>query len=74
MHNCYVETYFSQENFLGNEPKLAFEAHHAPLSVDISSNVPNYKVGLCFVISDNENELVQKMLDCLKHARMAPTS
>ena len=62
LYNDYIETYFSQENFRGNEPKLTFETRHAPSSVSIAPNVPD------FVTNGDENKLVQKMMDCLDHA------
>ena len=43
LHSIYVETYFSQENSSGNGPVLTFEVHHAPLSDDIATNVPNFE-------------------------------
>ena len=65
MHCGYVETYFSQEIFSENGAILTLEAHHAPLSIDIATNAPNFE-GVCFVTNGDENELVQEKLDCLE--------
>ena len=55
LYNGYVETYFSQENFLGNGPKLELEARHTPLRVGIAINVPDFEKEVCFVTNDDEN-------------------
>ena len=34
---------------------LTFEAHRAPLSVDIATNVPNFEEVVCFVSNGDEN-------------------
>ena len=39
-----------------------------PLSVGITTNVPNFENGVCFVTNDDENDLVQKMLKYLEDA------
>ena len=59
---------FFTKDFSGNRPKLAFETRHAPLSVGVAINVPDFAKGVCFITNGDINELVQKMLDCLKHA------
>ena len=42
-------------SFPGNAPKLTFETRHAPLSVGIATNVPNFEEGVCFVTNGDEN-------------------
>ena len=34
---------FFTKDFSGNGPKLGFETRHAPLSVDIATNVPDFE-------------------------------
>ena len=55
LYSGYVETQFSQENCSGDQPIPTFEAHHAPFSVGIATNVPNFKEGVYFITNDDKN-------------------
>ena len=59
---------FFTKDFSGNRPKLGFETRHAPLSVGVATNVPDFEKGVYFATNGDKNELVQKLQDCLKHA------
>ena len=59
---------FFTKDFSGNRPKLGFETRHAPLSVGVATNVPDFEKGVHFVTNGDKNELVQKLQDSLEHA------
>ena len=64
---CYdFESFFTKNDLPGNGPKLTFETKHHVLSVAISSNVPRFDEGKCFVSDGNEKQLVQNLIDYLK--------
>ena len=54
-----------------NGLKLLFEARHFPMSVGITSNVPGFEEGKCFITSGNEKELIQNLIDYLEAISMS---
>ena len=63
---CYdFEAYFSKKQ-ISNSSMLTLDACHIPLSVAVASNIPGYKLGVCFVTEGSEEELVQKLVDYLE--------
>ena len=64
---CYnFEAYLCRDQLPENGPKLLFELRHVPMSVGIASNVPGFEEGKCFIVSDNEKELIQNLIDYLE--------
>ena len=45
---------------------LTLDAYHIPLSVAVAGNVTGYESGVCFVIEDSKEKLVQKLVDYLE--------
>ena len=64
---CYdFEAYFSKTKIFNNS-MLTLDACHLPLSVAVTSNIPGYESGVCFVTEGDEERLVQKLVDYLEN-------
>ena len=65
--SCFdFECYFFQENIPKNSSKITYQANHIPMSVAISSNVPEEEKAVCFISEGKESNLVKKMLHYLE--------
>ena len=66
-YGCFdFESLFDKQNLPQNAQQLTYEARHVPFSFGVSSNVPGFTEGFCYVSSGDENELVKKLVDYLE--------
>ena len=64
---CFdFESLFDKQNLQQNAQQLTYEARHVSLSFGVSSNVPGFTEGVCYVSSGDENELVKRLIDYLE--------
>ena len=59
------ECMFNRQTGLNNTEKLTWNAKHIPLSVSVSSNVPEYDQPKCFVSDGDSKRLVKEMVEYL---------
>ena len=64
---CFdFESLFDKQNLPQNAQQLSYEARHVLLSFGVSSNIPGFTEGVCYVSSGDENELVTKLVEYLE--------
>ena len=57
---CFdFESFFKKQNLPQNAQQLSFEARRVLLSFSVSSNIPGFTEGVCYVSFGDENELVK---------------
>ena len=63
---CYdFEAYFSKSKIFNNS-MLTLDTCHLPLSVAVTSNIPGYESGVCFVTEGSDECLVQKLVNYME--------